>query len=93
MRDMSKTLEEIRAAQRRGPAMVLANGTATPANVVYQTNYPDYYFRIPKREHMTQLKNKLQRILSVGLLYILPPTFYILPFFSLTMFLDSHDVS
>nr|6OP5_A Chain A, Styrylpyrone synthase 1 [Piper methysticum]6OP5_B Chain B, Styrylpyrone synthase 1 [Piper methysticum]6OP5_D Chain D, Styrylpyrone synthase 1 [Piper methysticum]6OP5_E Chain E, Styrylpyrone synthase 1 [Piper methysticum]6OP5_F Chain F, Styrylpyrone synthase 1 [Piper methysticum]QCX36371.1 styrylpyrone synthase 1 [Piper methysticum] len=59
---MSKTVED-RAAQRaKGPATVLAIGTATPANVVYQTDYPDYYFRVTKSEHMTKLKNKFQRM-------------------------------
>ncbi|EEE66803.1 hypothetical protein OsJ_23552 [Oryza sativa Japonica Group] len=39
-------LEEVRRMQRaEGMAAVLAIGTATPANCVYQTDYPDYYFR------------------------------------------------
>nr|QCX36373.1 chalcone synthase [Piper methysticum]6CQB_A Chain A, Chalcone synthase [Piper methysticum]6CQB_B Chain B, Chalcone synthase [Piper methysticum] len=60
---MSKTVEEIWAAQRaRGPATVLAIGTAAPANVVYQADYPDYYFRITKSEHMTELKEKFRRM-------------------------------
>lgn len=63
---MSKTVEEVRAAQRaRGPAMVLAIGTATSAHVVYQTVYPEYYSRITKSEHTTELENKLQHIFSV----------------------------
>ncbi|EHA8591077.1 chalcone synthase 3 [Cocos nucifera] len=60
---MSKTVEEIRKAQRaKGPATVLAIGTATPANVVYQADYPDYYFRITKSEHLTDLKEKFKRM-------------------------------
>lgn len=60
---MSKTVEEIRAAQRaKGPATVLAIGTATPANEVSQADYPDYYFRVTKSEHMTKLKDKFQRM-------------------------------
>ncbi|XP_077250195.1 chalcone synthase 2-like [Tasmannia lanceolata] len=59
---MSK-LEEIRQAQRaKGPATVLAIGTATPPNAVYQSDYPDYYFRITKSEHMTELKEKFKRM-------------------------------
>nr|Q9FSB7.1 RecName: Full=Chalcone synthase 3; AltName: Full=Naringenin-chalcone synthase 3 [Ruta graveolens]CAC14061.2 putative chalcone synthase [Ruta graveolens] len=57
------TVEEIRKAQRAdGPATVLAIGTATPANYVTQADYPDYYFRITKSEHMTDLKEKFKRM-------------------------------
>ncbi|KAG8090649.1 hypothetical protein GUJ93_ZPchr0011g28185 [Zizania palustris] len=57
------TVEEVRRAQRaEGPATVLAIGTATPANCVYQADYPDYYFRITKSEHMVDLKEKFKRI-------------------------------
>ncbi|KMZ62616.1 Chalcone synthase 2 [Zostera marina] len=45
-----------------GEAMVLAIGTANPPNVFYQTDYPDYYFRVTKSEHLTELKNKFRRI-------------------------------
>lgn len=56
-------VQEIRRAQRaEGPATVLAIGTATPANVVYQAHYPEYYFRITKSEHLTELKEKFQRM-------------------------------
>ncbi|XP_077212328.1 chalcone and stilbene synthase family protein [Tasmannia lanceolata] len=59
---MSK-LQEIRDAQRaKGPATVLAIGTATPANAVLQEEYADYYFRITKSEHMTELKEKFKRM-------------------------------
>ncbi|KAJ4803108.1 Chalcone synthase [Rhynchospora pubera] len=56
-------VEEIRKAQRaQGPATILAIGTATPTNCVHQADYPDYYFRITKSEHMTELKVKFKRI-------------------------------
>ncbi|KAJ4773137.1 Chalcone synthase [Rhynchospora pubera] len=56
-------VEEIRQTQRaQGPATVLAIGTATPTNCVSQADYPDYYFRITKSEHMTELKQKFQRM-------------------------------
>nr|XP_010907554.1 chalcone synthase 3-like [Elaeis guineensis] len=60
---MSMTVEEIREAQRaEGPATVLAIGTATPANAVYQADYPDYYFRITNSEHLTDLREKFKRM-------------------------------
>ncbi|KAJ3681684.1 hypothetical protein LUZ60_014257 [Juncus effusus] len=56
-------VQEIREAQRaQGPATILAIGTATPANCVQQADYPDYYFRITKSEHMTDLKEKFKRM-------------------------------
>ncbi|CAH9122299.1 unnamed protein product [Cuscuta epithymum] len=57
------TVEEVRKAQRaEGPATILAIGTATPPNCVDQSTYPDYYFRITKSEHMTELKEKFKRM-------------------------------
>lgn len=57
------TVDEVRKGQRAsGPATVLAIGTATPANCVYQADYPDYYFRITKSEHLTDLKEKFKRM-------------------------------
>ncbi|XP_010942344.2 chalcone synthase 1 [Elaeis guineensis] len=56
-------VEDIRRSQRsEGPATILAFGTATPANVFYQADYPDYYFRITKSEHLTELKEKFKRM-------------------------------
>nr|BAJ17656.1 chalcone synthase [Gynura bicolor] len=56
-------IEKIREAQRaQGPATILAIGTATPNNCVYQADYPDYYFRITKSEHMVDLKEKFKRM-------------------------------
>lgn len=57
------SLDEIRKAQRAdGPAGIFAIGTANPANYVIQAEYPDYYFRITNSEHMTDLKEKFQRM-------------------------------
>ncbi|KAG4128089.1 hypothetical protein ERO13_D09G000301v2 [Gossypium hirsutum] len=44
-----------------GPATVLAIGTATLPNCVFQADYPDYYFRITNSDHMTDLKHKFKR--------------------------------
>ncbi|MCL7028404.1 hypothetical protein MKW94_008064 [Papaver nudicaule] len=60
--------QETRTATRRsspstqGFATVLAIGTATPANVVYQDDYPDFYFKLTNCDHKTDLKNKFKRI-------------------------------
>ncbi|KAL6311395.1 hypothetical protein AAG906_025850 [Vitis piasezkii] len=57
------SVEEIRNAQRaKGPATILAIGTATPDHCVHQSDYADYYFRVTKSEHMTELKKKFNRI-------------------------------
>jgi hypothetical protein len=55
------TMGEIRRLQRAdGPAAVLAIGTANPPNCVSQDEYPDFYFRVTKSEHLTDLKHKLK---------------------------------
>lgn len=60
---MAKLVSEIRRSQRaEGPAAVLAIGTANPPNVVYQADYPDYYFRITRSEHLAELKEKFKRM-------------------------------
>ncbi|CAN1278654.1 Chalcone synthase 1B [Linum perenne] len=60
------TVDEVRKAQRaEGPATVLAIGTATPANCVDQSTYPDYYFRITDSEHKTELKEKFKRMCTL----------------------------
>lgn len=57
------SLQELRKAQRAdGPATILAIGTATPPNCVCQADYPNYYFRVTKSEHMTDLKEKFKRM-------------------------------
>jgi chalcone synthase len=54
---------EIRRLHRaEGPAAVLAIGTATPPNCVSQEEYPDYYFRVTKSEHLTDLKQEFKRM-------------------------------
>nr|AJO53279.1 chalcone synthase-like protein [Pogostemon cablin] len=56
-------VEDIRAAQRaNGTATVLAIGTAVPSHYVEQDTFADYYFRVTKSEHMTELKNKFKKI-------------------------------
>ncbi|KAI3849140.1 hypothetical protein MKW92_018276 [Papaver armeniacum] len=57
------TVAEIFSAQRaHGIANVLAIGTSVPENCYYQADYPDFYFRVTKSEHMTDLKAKFKRI-------------------------------
>ena len=69
---MAASLEEIRKAQRAdGPATILAIGTATPPNCVDQADYPDYYFRVTKSEHMTGLKEKFRRMCMLLFLHFL----------------------
>ncbi|XP_044465830.1 chalcone synthase-like [Mangifera indica] len=46
----------------QGLASILAIATANPPNIFYQTDYPDFYFRITRSDHMTQLKDKFKRI-------------------------------
>ncbi|TVU06556.1 hypothetical protein EJB05_49779, partial [Eragrostis curvula] len=66
------TVEELRKQQRaEGPATVLAIGTATPTNCVYQADYPDYYFRITKSEHLTDLKEKFKRMCAYPTILLL----------------------
>ncbi|XP_073125355.1 chalcone synthase-like [Henckelia pumila] len=57
------SLEEIRRAQRaEGPATILSIGTASPPNCIYQSTYPDYYFRITESEHKEDLKEIFKRM-------------------------------
>uniref|UniRef100_A0A0E0LLH8 Chalcone synthase n=1 Tax=Oryza punctata TaxID=4537 RepID=A0A0E0LLH8_ORYPU len=57
------TIHDIRRAQRAdSTAAVLAIGTANPVTCISQDDYPDYYFRITKREHLTDLKGKLNKL-------------------------------
>ncbi|KAL8491241.1 hypothetical protein ACS0TY_023042 [Phlomoides rotata] len=56
-------VEEVRMKQRaKGPATILAIGTANPSNCVYQNTYADNYFRVTNSEHETELKEKFNRI-------------------------------
>ncbi|KAJ0962819.1 hypothetical protein J5N97_027941 [Dioscorea zingiberensis] len=45
-----------------GPATILAIGTANPSNVVDQSTFADYYFRITNKEDNQALKDKFKRI-------------------------------
>ncbi|CAJ1971935.1 unnamed protein product [Sphenostylis stenocarpa] len=57
------SVEKIHKAQRtEGLATILAIGTATPPNCLLQNTYSDYYFRVTKSEHKTELKQKFDRI-------------------------------
>ncbi|KAF8713987.1 hypothetical protein HU200_027977 [Digitaria exilis] len=57
------TICEIRRAQRAdGPAAVLAIGTANPAFSILQDKFPDYYFRVTKKEHLTDLKDTFTKL-------------------------------
>lgn len=48
-----------------GPATILAIGTANPSNVVEQSAYPDFYFRVTNSEHLQDLKAKFRRICKI----------------------------
>ncbi|XP_021731130.1 chalcone synthase 2-like [Chenopodium quinoa] len=57
------TIREIRNSQRAdGPATILAIGTANPPNEMSQDEFPDFYFRVTKSEHMTNLKEKFKHM-------------------------------
>ncbi|CAN6222320.1 unnamed protein product [Urochloa humidicola] len=59
-------VREIRRAQRAdGPAAVLGIGTANPAYCVLQDEFPDYYFRITKKEHLTDLKDTFKTLCRI----------------------------
>ncbi|THU53001.1 hypothetical protein C4D60_Mb10t09840 [Musa balbisiana] len=52
-----------RKAQRaRGPATIMAIGTANPPNLYEQSTFPDFYFRVTNSDHMPELKEKFRRI-------------------------------
>jgi chalcone synthase len=52
-------------------AKVLAIGTAVPANFIYQSDYPDYYFNVTNSEHLREHKQKLTRICNQSLAFVL----------------------
>ncbi|XP_015934538.1 chalcone synthase-like [Arachis duranensis] len=49
-------------ARSSSVAAILAIGTANPPNIILQSEYPDFYFRITKSDHMLDLKQKFDRI-------------------------------
>ncbi|PUZ45070.1 hypothetical protein GQ55_8G190800 [Panicum hallii var. hallii] len=56
-------LSDIHQKQRAdGPAAILAIGTANPANCIEQDEFPDWYFRVTKSDHLTKLKAKMKKI-------------------------------
>ena len=63
MAGSSPKVSEIRCGPRaEGSAALLAVGTANPANKVSQEEYPDYYFRVTKSEHLTDHKDTFKII-------------------------------
>ncbi|KAL1817311.1 hypothetical protein DCAR_0521746 [Daucus carota subsp. sativus] len=61
----SLSVDEMMKNQRaKGPATILAIGTAAPPNCYSQAEYPDFYFRVTKSDHKTELKEKFKRICS-----------------------------
>lgn len=78
----SVDISEIHNVERaKGQANVLAIGTANPPNVMYQADYPDFYFRLTNSEHMTDLKAKFKRICTFfPLLHTIPYTLYVVAY-------------
>ncbi|KAJ0087452.1 hypothetical protein Patl1_07611 [Pistacia atlantica] len=57
------TVEEVCRAQRaEGTATVMVIGTANPPTIYEQSAYPNAYFRMTNSEHLTLVKNKMQRM-------------------------------
>ncbi|KAI4977034.1 hypothetical protein ZWY2020_050641 [Hordeum vulgare] len=66
MASRASSVHEIRRERRaEGPAVVLAIGTANPVNCVSQDEYPDYYFRVTKTEHLTDLKDTFKKLCKI----------------------------
>jgi bisdemethoxycurcumin synthase len=59
---MASARAEGRTQRADGHATLLATGTANPATCISQDAFPDYYFRVTKREHLTQLKEKFKTL-------------------------------
>ena len=62
----------MRAQKAEGVATVLAIGTATPEKCMLQEDYPDYYFRVTKSEHLVDLKHKFKRMCNIMFLVPTP---------------------
>nr|7FFH_A Chain A, Type III polyketide synthase [Aquilaria sinensis]7FFH_B Chain B, Type III polyketide synthase [Aquilaria sinensis] len=59
----AQPVEWVRKADRAaGPAAVLAMATANPSNFYLQSDFPDFYFRVTRSDHMSDLKEKFKRI-------------------------------
>ncbi|KAJ0962820.1 hypothetical protein J5N97_027942 [Dioscorea zingiberensis] len=60
---MVGTVQHFRRTERSdGLATVLSIGTANPPNVIEQSTFPDYYFRVTNSEHKVELKEKFRRV-------------------------------
>ena len=56
-------LNDLRRAQRAdGPAAILAIGVVYPTNCIHQDEFTDWYFRVTKSDHLTELKAKMKKI-------------------------------
>lgn len=55
-----------RQKRAEGLATILSIGTAYPPNCISQVDYPDYYFKVTKTEHMTELKQKFRKICKMS---------------------------
>lgn len=51
-----------RTERSDGLANVLAIGTANPPNIIEQSTFADYYFRVTNSEHKVELKEKFRRV-------------------------------
>ncbi|KAL9229857.1 hypothetical protein vseg_005278 [Gypsophila vaccaria] len=57
------TVAEIRHTRSaNAAATILSIGTSNPPNIMYQKEYPDFYFAVNNCQHMTDLKYKFERI-------------------------------
>lgn len=59
---MRNVMEMKQRKRANGPACVLAIGRATPPNVIYQKDFPDFYFNVTNTNHKVELKEKFRRI-------------------------------
>ena len=50
------------AQSAKGPTTILAIAIVNSDNIVYQKDYPDFYFHVTKSKHKTSLKEMLKRI-------------------------------
>ncbi|KAM0932954.1 putative chalcone synthase [Dioscorea sansibarensis] len=56
-------IQNFRRTERSdGLANVLAIGTANPPNIIEQSTFADYYFRVTNSEHKVELKEKFRRV-------------------------------
>ncbi|KAJ1267716.1 hypothetical protein BS78_07G078700 [Paspalum vaginatum] len=62
MGSLGNTEEAGIQVMRRAAASILSIGTANPSNVVVQSEFPDFYFRVTNSEHKQALKDKFRRI-------------------------------